>query len=97
MKFTLNLRSAIVPCAARGIRRAGAIMLAGGVSLSFLMIATDTISVRPQWQEQLVRVNDAPKAYALGVSAQQLFDGGYVLGGNILGYGGSYIQHALMQ
>ena len=33
----------------------------------------------------------------MGVSAQQLSDGGYVLGGGILGCGGWYIQHALVE
>ena len=54
-------------------------------------------SDRPQWEKQLVCTNGEPGDYALGVSVQQLSDGGYVLGGGILGCGGSYIRHALME
>ena len=164
MEFTLRLGSAIAPRAARGIRRAIAIMLAGAC-LFFLILAAGVIgssdggpatgaeaagapfvtacdntikqvqyglipesvgrtsdgayivlaqtdsangiganwpltldgSGRLQWQKQLVCASGAPGDYTSGVSAQQLSDGGYVLGGGILGCGGSYIQHALME
>src|ERR1043165_4247740 len=54
-------------------------------------------SGRPQWQKELECTNGAPGDYALGLSTQQLSDGGYVIGGGILGCGGSYIQHALVE
>jgi hypothetical protein len=54
-------------------------------------------SSRPQWQREVGCANGAPGDYALGVSAQQTLDGGYVLGGGILGCGGSYIQRALVE
>jgi hypothetical protein len=68
---------------------------ANGVGANWLLKLDG--SSRPQWQRQLVCANGAPGDYALGVSAQQLSDGGYVLGGGILGCGGSYIQHALVE
>ena len=54
-------------------------------------------SGRPQWQKELGCASGAPGDYALGVSAQQTSDGGYILGGGILGCGGSYIQRALVE
>jgi len=60
------------------------------------LLKLDT-SDRSQWQKQLVCSNGTAEDYASGASAQQLSDGGYVLGGNILGCGGSYIQHALVR
>jgi hypothetical protein len=68
---------------------------ANGVGANWLLKLDG--SGRPQWQKQLLCANGAPGDYALGVSAQQLSDGGYVLGGGILGCGGSYIQHALVE
>src|SRR5436190_5498632 len=53
-------------------------------------------SGRPQWQRELGCASGAPGDYALGVSAQQTSDGGYILGGGILGCG-SYIQRALVE
>src|SRR5436190_22229681 len=53
-------------------------------------------SGRPQWQRELGCASGAPGDYAFGVSAQQTSDGGYVLGGGILGCG-SYIQRALVE
>jgi len=164
MEFILRLGSTIALRAARGIRRAIAIMLAGAC-LFFHILAADVIgsngggpvtggeaagapfvtaydntikqvqygpiaesvgltshsgyialaqtdsatgiganwlltldgSGPRQWQKQLVRASGAPGDYALEVSAQQLSDGGYVLGRGILGCGGSYMQHALME
>jgi hypothetical protein len=54
-------------------------------------------SGRPQWQREVGCASGAPGDYALGVSAQQTSDGGYILGGGILGCGGSYIQRALVE
>jgi len=68
---------------------------ANGIGANWLLTLDG--SGRPQWQKQLVRASGAQGDYALGVSARQLPDGGYVLGGGILGCGGSYIQHALME
>jgi hypothetical protein len=68
---------------------------ANGVSANWLLKLDR--SGRPQWQKELVCASGAPGDYALGVSAQQSSDGGYILGGGILGCGGSYIQHALVE
>src|SRR5207245_9693403 len=46
-------------------------------------------SGRPQWQKEVGCASGAPGDYGLGVSAQQTSDGGYILGGGILGCGGS--------
>jgi hypothetical protein len=54
-------------------------------------------SGRPQWQREVGCASGAPGDYGLGVSAQQTSDGGYVLGGGILGCGGSYVQRALVE
>ena len=54
-------------------------------------------SGRPQWQKDLECTNGAPGDYALGISAQQLSNGSYILGGGILGCGGPYTQHALVE
>jgi hypothetical protein len=54
-------------------------------------------SGRPQWQMEVGCTNGAPGDYGLGVSAQQTADGGYILGGGILGCGGPYIQRALVE
>src|SRR5262249_46573713 len=54
-------------------------------------------SGRPQWQREVGCASGAPGDYGLGVSTQQLSDGGYILGGGILGCGGSYIQRALVE
>ena len=78
-----------------GYIHAGAFSSPNGVSANWLLKLDG--SGRPQWQKQLLCANGAPGDYALGVSAQQLSDGGYVLGGGILGCGGSYIQHALVE
>jgi hypothetical protein len=90
MEFTPRLRSAIAPRTARGITRAIAIMLAG-ISLFFLTLNAGGIA------SSRGGANGALRGYALGVSAQQFSDGGYFLSGRILGYGGSYIQHALIE
>jgi hypothetical protein len=45
---------------------------------------------RPQWQRQLECTNSAEGDYALGLSAQQTSDGGYILGGGIEGCGYSF-------
>jgi hypothetical protein len=54
-------------------------------------------SGRPQWQKELGCASGAPGDYGLGVAAEQTSDGGYILGGGILGCGGSYIQRALVE
>jgi len=54
-------------------------------------------SGRPQWQKELGCASGAPGDYGLGVSAQQTSDGGYILGGGILGCHGLYIQRALVE
>src|SRR6266699_1330673 len=54
-------------------------------------------SGRPQWQKELGCASGAPGDYGLGVSAQQTSDGGYILGGGILGCRGLYIQRALVE
>jgi len=54
-------------------------------------------SGRPQWQKEVGCASGAPGDYGLGVSAQQTSDGGYILGGGILGCGGSYFQRALVE
>jgi hypothetical protein len=54
-------------------------------------------SGRPQWQREVGCANGAPGDYGIGVSAQQTSDGGYILGGGILGCGGAYIQRALVE
>jgi hypothetical protein len=53
-------------------------------------------SGRPQWQGGIGCAFGAPGDYALGVSAQQTSDGGYVLGGGVVGCG-SYPQRALVE
>ena len=53
-------------------------------------------SGRPKWQRELGCASGAPGDYAFGVSAQQTSDGGYILGGGILGCG-SYPQRALVE
>jgi hypothetical protein len=53
-------------------------------------------SGRPQWQREVGCESGAPGDYALGVSAQQTPDGGYILGGGVLGCG-SYPQRALVE
>ena len=68
---------------------------ANGVGANWLLKLDG--SGRPKWQKELLCANGAPGDYALGVSAQQTSDGGYVLGGGILGCGGSYIQKALVE
>src|SRR5262249_19633235 len=45
---------------------------------------------RPQWQRQLECTNGAEGDYALGLSAQQTSDDGYILGGGIDGCGYSF-------
>jgi hypothetical protein len=54
-------------------------------------------SGRPQWQREVGCASGAPGDYGLGISAQQTSDGGYILGGGILGCGGSYVQRALVE
>gem|GEM_PF-2036750 len=54
-------------------------------------------SGRPQWQREVGCASGAPGDYGLGISTQQTADGGYILGGGILGCGGSYIQRALVE
>src|SRR5881227_2519380 len=49
-------------------------------------------SGRPQWQREVGCASGAPGDYGLALSTQQLSDGGYILGGGILGCGGSYVQ-----
>ena len=49
----------------------------------------------PAWQSD-VGCNGAPGDYALGVSIQQSTDGGYILGGGVLGCGESF-QRALVE
>jgi hypothetical protein len=53
-------------------------------------------SGRPQWQREVGCASGAPGDYALGLSAQQTSDGGYIVGGGILGCG-SYPQRALVE
>ena len=47
-------------------------------------------SGRPQWQKQLGCRNAAEGDYALGLSAQQTSDGGYIVGGGMEGCGYSF-------
>ena len=54
-------------------------------------------SGRPLWQREVGCASGAPGDYGLGVSAQQLSDGGYILGGGILGCGGPFFQRALVE
>jgi hypothetical protein len=54
-------------------------------------------SGRPQWKKEVGCATGAPGDYGLGVSVQQTSDGGYVLGGGILGCHGLYIQRALVE
>jgi hypothetical protein len=53
-------------------------------------------SGRPQWQRELGCATGAGGDYTLAASAQQSSDGGYVLGGGVLGCG-SYTQRALVE
>jgi hypothetical protein len=53
-------------------------------------------SGRPQWQKEIGCASGAPGDYAFAVSALQASDGGYVLGGGVLGCG-SFIQRALVE
>jgi hypothetical protein len=53
-------------------------------------------SGRPLWQREVACAFGAPGDYALGLSAKQTSDGGYVLGGGVLGCG-SYPQRALVE
>src|SRR5262245_43760609 len=59
-----------------------------GTSVNWLLKLN--ASGRPQWQRQLECTNAAEVDYALGLSAQQTSDGGYVLGGGIEGCGHSF-------
>ena len=59
-----------------------------GVSVNWLLKLT--ASGRPQWQRQLECTNSAEGDYALGLSAQQTSDEGYVLAGGIEGCGHSF-------
>src|ERR1044072_7822525 len=59
-----------------------------GTSVNWLLKLN--ASGRPQWQRQLECVNSAEGDYALGLSAQQTSDGGYILGGGIEGCGYSF-------
>jgi len=68
-------------------------MLAGA-SLFFLMLATGAIGLSGGAPATGAEAGGAPFVTAY---PQQLSDGGYVLGGSILGCGGSYIQHALIE
>jgi len=54
-------------------------------------------SGRPQWQREVGCASGAPGDYGLALSTQQLSDGGYILGGGILGCGGLYVQRALVE
>jgi hypothetical protein len=51
---------------------------------------------RPQWQKEVGCASGAPGDYTLAVSLQQSPDGGYVLGGGVVGCG-SYPQRALVE
>jgi hypothetical protein len=53
-------------------------------------------SGRPLWQREVGCAFGAPGDYALGVSAQKTSDGGYILGGGVVGCG-SYPQRALVE
>jgi hypothetical protein len=64
-----------------------------GISVNWLLKLS--ASGRPQWQRQLECTNGAEGDYALGLSAQQTSDGGYILGGGIEGCGYSF--RALVQ
>jgi len=64
-----------------------------GISVNWLLKLN--ASGRPQWQRQLECTNSAEGDYALGLSAQQTSDGGYVIGGGIDGCGYSF--RALVQ
>jgi hypothetical protein len=55
-----------------------------------------TASGQPQWQRNLGCESGAPGDYAYAVSAQQSSDGGYILGGGVVGCG-SYPQRALVE
>src|SRR6266480_6656242 len=66
-----------------------------GISASWIVKLSP--SGRPQWQKEVGCASGAPGDYGLDVSAQQTSDGGYILGGGILGCGGSYIQRALVE
>jgi hypothetical protein len=54
-------------------------------------------SGRPQWQREVGCASGAPGDYSLALSTQQLSDGGYILGGGILGCFELYIQRALVE
>ena len=54
-------------------------------------------SGRPQWQREVGCASGAPGDYSLSLSTQQLSDGGYILGGGILGCFELYIQRALVE
>jgi hypothetical protein len=54
-------------------------------------------SGRPQWQREVGCPTGAPGDYAFAVSAQQTSDGGYILGGGIVGCHELYIQRALVE
>jgi hypothetical protein len=66
-----------------------------GVSASWLLRLGASGS--PVWQRELSCAGGAPGDYAIGISSQELSDGGYVLGGGVLGCGGSYFQRGLVQ
>ena len=57
----------------------------GGIGVNWL-VKLDSLG-SPQWQKELGCFNTPPGAYALGVSAQQTSDGGYILGGGTIGCG----------
>ena len=64
-----------------------------GYSVNWLLKLS--ASGRPQWQREIGCAFGAPGDYALGVSAAHTMDGGYVLGGGVVGCG-SYPQRALV-
>jgi hypothetical protein len=53
-------------------------------------------SGRPQWQREIGCASGAPGDYTFAVSAQEASDGGYILGGGVVGCG-SYPQRALVE
>ena len=95
-----NVQYGLTPAGVAATSDGGYIALAhtdssNGVSVSWLL-KLDGVG-RPQWKKEIGCGSGAPGDYSLGTSVLQSLDGGYVIGGGILGCGGAYLQRPLLE